>query len=976
MTAGSLVLGVINGMTYGLLALGVVLVYKANRFLNLAYAQLGAVPALLLAKLVLEWRWSWWMAFVVCIVLGIGTGLLVEWGLVSRLRRRTRSTVSLLLLTVGIGEVLLALTYIPAIGPGGSRLAIAGYPTPFHSHVTVGSVVLGGQDILTVILAPVLVLGLASFLRYSLLGKEVRAAASNVDAARLAGVSVRRVSALIWGVAGAFSAVSAILQAPSQGTFNAAALGPSLLLVALGAAAFGAFTSIPWALVGGLVLGIAQQLTLGVTKNGGTADVVVLAVILVVVIARGRSIGQVFSTSGSVIEERPSLRIPASMARHWLVTRQRMVLGGVTLLVAVVLPLLPILRPESRRFELSLVVTYALVAVSLGVLVGWAGQVSLGHFALVGVGAFVSARLAAHGLTLVVVLVAAGIAGAAVMVVVGLPALRVPGLSLGVTSLGLAVIAPEWLFRQRWFGSAQPFGLEARPLPEAIGLGRVSSHLDVYYAGLALLVVVLLAMTAVRRSAPGRILMAVRDNEDTAASFGLTPATVKLTALALSGFIAGTAGVLWAESWRTVATTQFTPELSMGILAAPVIGGVTSLGGAVAGAVVIFGGAFFVSPALTSLFGSFGRQVAFQLALGGAGIIVTLLLYPSGIAGAVQRRWELLLEHLAASYDRLHREVEAGSDIPLVVEGAEVAFGGVKALAGASLEVRRGEIVGLIGPNGAGKSTLMNVISGTVQADRSSIRVFGEEIGGLAPEYRSALGVARSFQDARLFPGLTVTQVVQVALSSRYRVGLLAAAVGAPWGRAAEAQARGEARAMIERLGLARWADSLVADLSTGTRRICDLAAQAVTRPALLLLDEPTAGVAQRDAEAFGPLLRQIRDELGCAILIIEHDMPLLMGVCDRIYAMDAGSVIADGTPAEVRSDPAVIASYLGTDPAAVARSTVRKDFAGAAKPVRPARARRAPASAKSGGRPVPAESSATNGAVRGRTAPEREDRT
>ena len=928
MTVGSLVLGVINGMTYGLLALGVVLVYKANRFLNLAYAQLGAVPALLLAKLVLEWGWTWWAAFALCIVLGIGTGLLVDWGLVSRLRARTRSTVSLLLLTVGIGELLLAVTYIPAIGPGGSRLAIAGYPTPFHSHVTVGSVVLGGQDILTVILAPALVLGLAVFLRYSLLGKQVRAAACNVDAARLAGVSVRQVSALIWGVAGAFSAITAILQAPSQGTFNAAALGPSLLLLALGAAAFGAFTSIPWALFGGLSIGVAQQITVGVTRNGGTADVVVLTLILAVVLARGRAIGRVFSTSGSVVEERARVRVPPSVADRWFVKRRHMVFGGTSLLIALLLPLLPVLRPESRRFELSLIVTYALVAVSLAVLVGWAGQVSLGHFALVGVGAFATARLAAHGTSLVVVLAAAGIAGALVMVIVGLPALRVPGLSLAVTSLGLAVIAPDWLFRQGWLGSAQPFGLTSRPLPVAAGLGRVSTQAEVYYVGLAVLVAVLIALAAIRRSGPGRILVAVRDNEAAAASFGLTPATVKLTALALSGFIAGMAGVLWAASWRTVATTQFTPGLSTAVLAAPVIGGVTSLGGSVAGAVLVYGGTFFISPALTSVFGTFGRQVAFQLALGGAGIVITMMCYPAGLAGAAQRRWQLLLERLASAYARHRHDNASEWETPLVVERAEMAFGGVHALSGVSLRVEKGEIVGLIGPNGAGKSTLMNVISGTLRADHASVRIFGKEIAGLAPEYRSALGVARSFQDARLFPGLTVRQVVQVAIGSRHRVGFLAAATGAPWARAAEAGARDEAGEMIERLGLAGWADVLVSDLSTGTRRICDLAAQAAARPRLLLLDEPTAGVAQRDAEAFGPLLRRVRDELDCAVLIIEHDMPLLMGLCDRVYALDGGKVIAEGTPAEVRSDPAVIASYLGTDPAPVAQSTTAVDKA------------------------------------------------
>jgi len=920
MTAGSLILGAINGLTYGLLALGIVLVYKANRFLNLAYAQLGAVPALILAKFVLQWGWSWWAAFPVCVALGIGTGLLVDWALVGRLRARTRSSVSLLLLSIGVGQLLLAVTYVAVLAPGSSRLAIKGYPTPFHTHISIGSVVLGGQDILTLILAPLVVGGVAAFLQYSLLGKQIRAAASNPDAARLSGVSVRRTSAVVWGLAGALSALTAILQAPSQGTFNAAALGPTLLLLALGGAAFGAFTSIPWALVGGLALGLAQQLTLAVTRNGGVADAVTFVVILGVVLARGRAIGEAFRTTGAVTESRPPVAIPQGVTNHWLVVRRRQVFGGIAVFVAVLLPLLPVLRAESRRFELSLIVAYALVALSLCVLVGWTGQVSLGHFALVGVGAFVTARLTAHGTSLAAVLLAAGLAGAVVMVIVGLPALRVPGLSLAVTTLGLAVIGPGWLFRQRWLGSAQPFGLTVPNAPVSAGLARITTHLAVYYLGLAVLVIAFLVLAATRRMGPGRMLVAVRDNEDAAASFGVTPATAKLAALALSGFIAATAGVVWAEAWRAVATTQFTPDLSLAALAAPVIGGVTSLGGSVAAAVVIYAGMFFVSPALTSVFGGFGRQVGFQLALGGAGITATVMLYPAGLAGAAQQAWAKFLERLDA------RQVPSGpdDDVPLVAEDVHVRFGGVQALAGASIRVDAGEIVGLIGPNGAGKSTLMNVISGTVRPTSASVRIFGQNMTRLAPEYRAAFGVGHSFQDARLFPGLTVIEAVQVALHQHSRAGLVTTALGAPWARRAEAKSRQAAEQMVDRLGLTPWADCLVAELSTGTRRICDLAAQAVARPRLLLLDEPTAGIAQREVEQFGPLLRRLRDELGCAMLVIEHDMGLLMDLCDRVYALDTGHVIAEGPPSAIRADAAVIASYLGTDPIAANRSARR----------------------------------------------------
>jgi ABC-type branched-subunit amino acid transport system ATPase component/ABC-type branched-subunit amino acid transport system permease subunit len=938
MTSGSLVLGLLNGAAFALLGLGIVLIYQTNRFLNLAYAQLGAAPALVLAKLVVQEGWSWWVAFPVSVAAGIGLGALVEWGLVSRLRKKTRSTVSLLLLSVGIGQLLLALTYVPALGPPQSALSISGYPVPFHAHVTIGGVVLGGADLMTCVLAPLVILGLTAFLRFSLTGTKVRAAASNADAARLAGISTSRVSLLMWGLAGGLSAITAILQAPSQGTFNAATLGPTLLLLALGAATFGAFTSIPLTLAGGVALGVIQQVTLQISGKQGDAQVVLLLVILAVVVIRGRAIGEAFSITGAGVSHPTPRPVPAILTGHWVVTRRTQIACAVGLLGAVLLPFLPALSAESRRFQLSLITCYALVAVSLCLLVGWTGQVSLGHFALVGLGAFVTARLADEHISLLVILALAGLAGATAMVVVGVPALRVPGLSLAVTSLGLAVIAPTWLFRQPWVGTQDSFGITL-DLPAPLrGLPAPTSELGVYFTGLALLVATFLFLSGVRRTALGRSLLAVRDNETAAASFGLTPAGTKLLALALSGFIAGTAGVVWAGAWHAVAPTQFTSDISLLLLAAPVIGGVTSLAGSTATTTVLFSMTFFLSPKLSGLFGDFGRQVGFQLALAGVGVVATLLLYPTGMAGFGQRLYARFLDAVAAAQERTASDAAPFRDVPLHVEGATVAFGGVQALSDASIRVGKGEIVGLIGPNGAGKSTLMNVISGTVRPDSASVRVFGTQLIGLGREYRAALGIARSFQDASLFAGLTVREALQIAADRRHRVGMLSQALRLPWARAAEAASRAEAEEVLERLGLHAWADTPTGELSTGTRRICDLAAQAVSRPAVLLLDEPTAGVAQRDAEAFGPLLRALRDELDCSILIIEHDMALLMGLCDRIYAMDGGHVLAEGTPEQVRADPRVIASYLGMSSTAIHRSD---DSVAAPASTRPARRRR-----------------------------------
>ncbi|MHB8661639.1 MAG: ABC transporter permease subunit [Acidimicrobiales bacterium] len=912
----SLVLGLISGLSIGFLAVGLVLIYKANRFINLAHAQMGTYSAVLLAKMVIDWHWSWWAALPFAIAVGIATGLVVERYVIRPLRARSSSTVTLLLVTVGVAQLLSALEFIPALGPNTTKLTLQGYPLPFRSHFKVQGVVLGGQYVLVLILVPVMVAALAAFLKYTTMGRMIRAAASNPDAARLAGVSIRKVSMVTWGVAGALAAVTAVLQAPSQPSFDASALGPDLLLRALGAAAAGGFVSIPAALVGGLGLGVVEQLTLYWTHSGGQADFAVFAVILAIVFARGKVISAAVKTVGAVIAERPPLRVPPAVAGRLFVRKQTVLLAAFGLFLAVVFPLLPYFRPDYRRFDLTLVLIYALLGVAITIVVGWAGQISLGHFALIGAGAYLTARLSPHGLSIPVLLFLCGLLGAAIMIIVGLPALRIRGLTLAVTTLGFGTVSYEWLFKQSWFGSSRSYGLPVTS-PGLSGLGRPTSRLDVYYLSLGVLAITLLAAAALRRSLPGRMIVAVRDNETAALAFGVTPATVKLAALAFSGFVAAAGGVLWADAWQNLSLSQFNPNLSLSILAVPVIGGLGSLAGAVAGSVLLYMPAFFIAPLLTGIFGSVGRQIGFQLLLGGGGQVALMLSYPTGIAGAAQQVWERFLQRVA---DHEVAHAEPAHVDALAVDDLYLSFGGINALDGASIKVEAGEIVGLIGPNGAGKTSLINAVSGSLAA-RGRVQLFGVDVSGLPPDMRWTHGLGRSFQDARLFPGLTVRHVIQVALRSDDRYGFAAAILRVPWARRAQRNIEREADEIVDRFGLRPWADSHVSDLSTGTRRICDLAAQVAARPRVLLLDEPTAGVAQRETELFPPLLRRIRDELGCAIVVVEHDMPMLMGLCDRIYAMESGRVIAEGTPEEVRNDPRVIASYLGSDPAAIGRS-------------------------------------------------------
>jgi ABC-type branched-subunit amino acid transport system ATPase component/ABC-type branched-subunit amino acid transport system permease subunit len=961
-TTGTLVFGIINGLTIGLLAVGFVLVYRANRFLNLAHAQLGALSALILAKVVNDWQWGWWPSFVACIAVGIATGMFAERFFVAVVRRRSKSTVRLMMLTIGISDVLLALTFIPGLTPTSQ----APYPEPFVSHLEVGGVVLSGMAVLTVITIPIVLVLLTVFWEYTSLGKQVRAAASNPDAARLCGISVNRVSLIVWGIAGGLSALSAIFSGPTTVTFNAQAAGPFLLMLAMGAAAIGAFVSIPAAVGGGIALGVIYQIVLSETANAGTAELVIFGVILFVLLLRTRAISKVFTAEGAAVPELHGIRVPKALRGSFELKWIPRGVIALLLILAVVFPRLPYFSQPGNQFLLVLVLVYALVGVSLTMLVGWAGQISLGSFAIVGIGAFLTARWAGHaGWNLVDMLVVTGLAGAAVSVVIGLPALRMRGVTLAVVTLGFAVIAPDWLFQQSWFAGSTPFTTVVAPTLVLPGVGHLDSPLDLYYALLAVLVATVLAGGRLRRSTFGRTVIAVRDNERASSTLGIRPVRTKLEVFAVSGSLAAAAGVFWASTWQSISPAQFPADASIALLALPVIGGLGSLGGAIAAAVILYMGTFFVGPHVSGLLGSLGQNEGFLLLIAGFGVLGAMMAYPNGIAGAVHNQWQSFITRLSArkvatsevvadsDNDRqlkgivetvsplaalvsgvdvppptrwtsnVHGRaaVHSTTDVPLVVRDVEVRFGGISALDGASVRVDRGEIIGLIGPNGAGKTTLMNVVSGVTHPDRGSVQLFGAEAVGRPPQLRALLGVARSYQEAVLFPGLTVLETIELALAQRSKTQSKRPASTTFWRRATQKDRRRLAGEIIRSFGLEEWTHSLTAELSTGMRRICDLMVQTTTEPRLLLLDEPTAGVAQREAESFSPLIRRIRDRLECAIVIVEHDMPLLMGLCDRVYALEAGRVIADGTPDVVRNDPAVIASYLGTNITATNRS-------------------------------------------------------
>jgi branched-chain amino acid transport system ATP-binding protein len=296
----------------------------------------------------------------------------------------------------------------------------------------------------------------------------------------------------------------------------------------------------------------------------------------------------------------------------------------------------------------------------------------------------------------------------------------------------------------------------------------------------------------------------------------------------------------------------------------------------------------------------------------------------AGITDGKVAAEEKKAEKRAKARPEVKQRRAVADDAAVLLQCDEVTkrFGGITALDGVDLKLRDGEILGLIGHNGAGKTTLMDCISGFLQIDRGRVHLRGIDVTEWAPHERARGGLGRSFQDALLYPSLTVAETVSVSLERHLQSkDMLAAAFQLPASFESELAVLNKVDELVTLMGLDAFNEKLTGELSTGTRRIVDLACVMAQEPRVLMLDEPSAGVAQRETEALGPLLLRVRDHTGCSILVIEHDMPLLSSICDRMIALELGAVIAEGPPKDVLEHPRVIESYLGTDESAMQRS-------------------------------------------------------
>ena len=886
-------LGLGSGSLIAGIALSVVLTYRGSGIINLstgAMAMLGgyafwalntgkitALPAGAALPLAL--------AFVVVV------GGVTEFVVYRPLRNAAplaKLVASLGVLLIAQSAMILAFGVTPQPEPGILPT------TPLHM---LGAVVTVDRFILTGLVIAAAA-GLAALYKWTRFGLATRAAAENESAAMLSGLSptiISLVNTLLASlIAGALGILAASITQLDPQTL------PLQIIPALAAALLASFTSFGIACGASIGIGILYSLLqyasaqtwfpqAGGVSLPGVTDLLAFVIIIGVLFWRGaRMPGR-----GELVERRlPEAPRPAHLWRTALIAG---LAGAVALIVF----------PFDFREALVNTLIGVVMALSLVVITGFVGQISVVQLALAGAAGFTISHMAANfGITFPLAALAGIAVAAAIGLLTAVSAVRVRGVSLAVVTLAGAVAIQNFGFVNATWGG----GLSGSPVPEpklfGLDLGPNAPFRGIdgnqpspVFGWVALICCVLLCVWVgyIRRGPLGQRMLAVRSNERAAAAASVNPRTVKLYAFGISALIAGVGGVLYAYNFGSVSADRFGAVTALSLIAFAYVGGISLISGAVFAG--LLSAQALIPYALDKWFGLNGNWF---LLVGGVLLIFTLLQNPEGVAGDLHRRLHKrpavtapdvpAAAASAAPRPGRHRKPPLERAPVLEVSGLSVRFGGVRAVQDVTLTVGEGELVGLIGPNGAGKTTLIDAVTGFVRSS-GTVSLAGGDLAGLPPHERARRGVARTWQSTELFDDLDVAENLTVA--------------------AASAGAASDPGETLDLVGMEWAATALPAQLSSGQRKLVGVARALAAKPKLLCLDEPAAGLDTRESTELGARLRALADE-GQSMLLIEHDMSLVLGICDRVVVLEFGTVIAEGPPEQVRADPRVVAAYLG----------------------------------------------------------------
>jgi sulfate-transporting ATPase len=901
-------LGAATGALTALVALGIVLVYRTSGVLNFSAGALGGIAAYVCYNL-RDGGWPTWFAVTTGLLAGVALGLLT-YGVMALLRNA--SNLARLIATLGLFSTFQAFMVLR----WGVDLRQPRSLLPSKNVTLFGDLIIGRDRLMLIGIALLLAVVLRVIYSGTLFGLATSAVAENRRVAASAGWSPARIEMANFAIAGLLSALAAIFLAPIIG-LNAAVLSIAGL-PALAAALVGRFSSFGITVIAALVIGIIQSeialfqpdlaKAFGVSYASltGLVAAVPLAIILIYMIVTGRSRLQ----RGETLARLP---LPGN-GRVSLIPLAFGVVTAIVLLAGV------------HTWADALITTFAVAIIlcSVVVVAGYAGQLSLCQFALAGMGAWIAARLmSADGWGFEAAILAAVVGTTLIGVVVALPAIRTRGTFLAIATLAIALMFNALIFTN----PAVTGGVRGLPINKVSFTGfnlDPIGHPQRYGAFvLILLVIVGLLVANMRRGRVGSRLLAVRSNERAAASLGVNVIAAKVYAFAVAAAIAALGGVLLSMRQSNVELSQYNVLGSVLLIQYAVVGGLAWVSGmavAAAGAPTALGNVIFekIVPSGTDI-------VSWLAVLSGVGAIMALRHAPDGVAGLNAR----MLERVEARYARVHRIFEP-SRIPRLHDDAPVGppragrraatlsmtdlvvkFGGVVAVDGVSFTVEPGEVVGLIGPNGAGKTTILDVITGFTSPTAGSVAFDGTAIDKWSVERRARAGIVRSWQAVELFEEMSVRDNLLVAADDQSRWRYITDLVRP--GRPAPTPLM---RDVIDEFGLADVLDAKPSSLPHGVARLVGIARALVTEPAVLLLDEPAAGLDTHESAELGAAIREIARRHGIGVLVIEHDVPLILQTCDRVVALDFGRKIAEGTPDAISHDEIVIEAYLGTSDA------------------------------------------------------------
>jgi sulfate-transporting ATPase len=909
------VLGLGLGAAYALLVTGLVVIQTGSGVINFAHGAMAMSGGYTFYWASTRWLWSFTASFIFAVAVTAAMGVL-SYQLVMRPLRSAsplaRVVATLGLLTTIEAVALLMFSDLPRFGP---RILPS-------TAVDIGGVFIGKDKIIMLAIAVAINAALWGIYRYTPLGLAIRAAAANESAASALGWSPHLLGSLSWGVGGALAAVAGVFLSaltPLQPEANTL-----IVIPVLAAGLAGGFSSFPLSLLGALTLGMCQSLVANYAQNVvGLPSALPFAVIIAFLVIRGKTLPVRGTAAISRLPDLGTGRI----RWNWLLG-----IAGVWLVLT--WTVWPIRLVDSSTTTAA----WAIILLSVVVLMGYAGQIDLAPLAWGGLAALVAGILCGpHGVNLpfeIAILIGVG-AAIPVGLLFGMPALRARGLNLAVVTLGLGLMVHDMIFLNPkivrtapdsdafLIGAHRFFGISVDPF----------SQPKRYFTLVFVLFILLAVMVAnLRRGRVGRRLVAVRTSERAAAALGISVFGSKLYAFAFSAALAAFGGIMYGFRSHSIDLgNDYAPILSITAAQQGVIGGVGYVAGPVLGGQLVNGGlgGWLLSTLLP------GANKIWLLLIGGISVILILVAEPNGLVSLnlkaahqarsqsklallrpevlLIRAW-LLLRGLVWKSSPAKREalpvVPRASvklnPLPLEVRDLTVRYGGVVAVDNASLVVNPGEVVALIGPNGAGKTSLIDAITGFARPAGGSVLLDGSSIDGWPVHRRAQAGVARSFQGLELFEGSTVRENIQIACDRRDVKSYVSDLV-----RPQEALTP-LAIAAIQEFELESELDSRVSEISYGHRRLVGIARAIAARPAVLLLDEPAAGLSVNESEELAHIVRRLTDDWGLGVLLVEHDMSFVMGISDRVVVLDFGRTIAQGTPEEVRGNPAVVEAYLG----------------------------------------------------------------